>query len=428
MASRLFVLGTSHAVASAGVRERMHVDLDEAYAALERIMEMPGLVDEAVPLSTCGRFEVYAVTTRPARLLRVLKRLLAGRTGMDAAELARHSFVHRGEDAARHLFRVAAGLDSVIYGEAQILGQVRGAMAHPRSEGTAGILLRRLFQSAVTAGRRVRSETAIGRGSASVAGAALCLLEAEMGPLHDRKAVVLGAGRTGALMARLLHKAGVGRLSIVNRTRSTAETVAAELGAEAHGLDAVAALVRDADVVVGTVAGRQDLVTPDVLDGDAGVKRRHLLDLAHPRNFDPHLAHVPGVRLVDLDHVFGAVEEARRARTTEVPRAEAIVDAEVENFLMWIRARHSAPVLRAVREQVLALAQQEAERQARGLPPEQKEELARFARSLARTILHGPTVALREADASTSEGRWLLRAAPSLFGVDIPWDEAEHRG
>lgn len=419
MAAELFVLGTSQSVAPACVRERLHVDLDEVYAGLHRIMEVPGLLDEAVPVATCGRLEVYGLSAHPLRATRILKDLLSARTGMGREELDTHSYTRWGEDAARHLFRVASGLDSVIYGEAQILGQVRDALAHPSTETVAGSFMKRLFQSALAAGKRVRAETEIGRGSASVAGAALSLLEVHARTFEDKTALVLGAGETGALVARLLRKAGVGRLIIANRTLSTAEVVAAELGAEPRSLDALHDLVPHADIIVGAIAGRDDLVTAEMLraQGDEETRARYMLDLAHPRNFSAGLADVGGVMLLDLAQIFHQVEEAKQARAAQVPRAEAIVEAEVENFVQWVRSRQSAPILRAVREQILAMAQEEADRRSRGRSEAEREELARFARSLARTLLHAPTLAIRDADPATPEGQWLLRTAPALFGV-----------
>ena len=426
MAAELFVVGTSQSVASAPVRERMHVDLDEVYAGLRGLTDSESdAMAEALPLATCGRLEVYGLSDRPLRAIRVLRDLMADRTGMSPEELKTHSYVYQGEEAARHLFRVAAGLDSVIYGEAQILGQVRDAFHHPSNDAVAGTFLKRLFQSALAAGKRVRTETEIGRGSASVAGAALCLLEAEMGTFADATALVLGSGETGALVARLLKKEGVSRLLVANRTVAHAEVLAADLDGEAFPLTAVPGLVAEADIVVGAVAGRDDLVTREVLEAAAtGLpKPRYFLDLAHPRNFSPDLGDLPGVRLLDLAHVFERVEAAREARAAQVPRAEGIVDAEVENFSQWVRSRETAAVLRAVREQVLALAQEEAVRRSRGRSEAERDDLQRFARSLAQTLLHSPTVAIREADPHSPEGAWLLRSASSLFGVDLDEDD-----
>ena len=199
VAAKLFIVGTSQSVASASVRERMYVELEELYGELRRFRHDTRIIEEAVPLFTCGRMELYCVSPRPLRALKVLRKTISVRSGLSEEELDAHSYTHWGDQAARHLFRVASGLDSVIYGEAQILGQVREALLHPATEGVGGSFMKRLFQSALAAGKRVRTETEIGRGSASVAGAALCVLETEAGSFRDKSALVLGAGETGAL-------------------------------------------------------------------------------------------------------------------------------------------------------------------------------------------------------------------------------------
>ncbi len=419
-AMEVFVLGSSQSVASAHERELLHVDLDEMYEALSDLLDRD-ILDEAVPLATCGRLEVYAASSRPEHALRALRLLLARRTGIAPDRIAEHSYVHSGHDAVVHLFRVASGLDSVVYGEAQIIGQVRDALEDPRTRRTAGPLLLRLFQNALAAGKRVRTTTGIGRGAVSLAGAALQLLRSRVGPLEPLSATVLGAGDTGVLMARLLRKEGLRRLTVANRTLENAERVAQELGGRATGLDDLVGLVRDADIVVGTVADRFDLVTPALVAAplaEAPARDRYFVDLAHPRNFDPALSELAGVHLVDLQEVFENVEEAREAREAETPRAEAMVAEDADAFIKWMRTRGSAAVLKAVREQVLEKARAEAERHARGRSAEEREDVLRLAQSLARSLLHAPTVALRDADPTDAEGRKLLESATSLFGVE----------
>jgi len=416
----LFVLGSSQSVASQHERELLHVDVDEMYEALDGLIAR-GLLDEAVPLGTCGRVEVYGTSRQPERAQRALRKLLARRTGIRPDRIAANSYVHHGRDAVVHLFRVAAGLDSVVYGEAQIIGQVRDALEDPRTRQTAGPILLRLFQSALAAGKRVRSETGIGRGAVSLAGAALQLLQRRVGSLKSMSGVVLGAGDTGVLMARLLRKEGLGRLTVANRTLSKAERVARELGAEVVGLDEIERLIVDADIVVGAVGEQLDLVKPGPLQGpfsNGSRKDRHFIDLAHPRNFDPQLAELPGVHLVDLETVFEDVEAAREARAAETPKAEEMVGEDADAFTKWLRTRESAAVVKAVREQVLETARAEAERYARGRSEEERKDMLRLARSLARSLLHTPTVALREADPNDAEGRKLLESATSLFGVE----------
>jgi glutamyl-tRNA reductase len=403
------------------MRARLYVELDELYAALARLVSR-GVITEAVPLVTCGRLELYAASDRPEGALLRLRQLLARRTGVAPEDIEAHSYARRGQEAVVHLFRVAAGLDSVVHGEAQIIGQVRDALEHPSTRRIAGPLLLRLFQNALAAGKRVRTETEIGRGAVSLAGAALGLLGREAGSLAPLSAVVLGAGDTGRLVARLLRKAGVGHLTVANRTLERAAAVAAELGATAARLDDdLPGLVADADVIVGAVAERDDLVHPALVAealSSCAPRRRWFVDLAHPRNFHPDLATLPDVHLMDLEQVFAGVEAAREARAAQLPRAEALVAEDAEAFLKWIRSRRSVAVLRAVREQVLELAQAEAERAGRGRTEREREDLHRLARSLAKAVLHHPTLALREADATRAEGRRLLETATCLFGVD----------
>jgi len=418
--TEVFVLGTSHSVASAEMRQRLYVELDDLYETLVRLVDR-GVLAGAVPLVTCGRLELYVASPHPESALLRLRQLLARRTGVAPQEIEAHSYAHRGKDAVVHLFRVAAGLDSVVHGEAQIIGQVRDALEHPSTRRTAGPLLLRLFQNALAAGKRVRTETGIGRGAVSLAGAALALLEQQAGSLAPLSALVLGAGDTGRLVARLLRKNGVGRLTVANRTAEKAEAVARELGATAVPLEDLPALIAGADVIVGAVGERDDLVRPErVADAlqSSGARTRWFVDLAHPRNFHPDLATLPGVRLMDLEHVFAGVEAARAARAAQLPRAEAMVVEDAEAFIKWLRSRESVAVLRAVREQVLELAQAEAERAGRGRSEREREALQRLARSLAKAVLHHPTLALREADATRTEGRRLLETATCLFGLD----------
>lgn len=419
----LFVLGTSHSVAPGPVRERLHVEPERVRETLARLVEPERLLDEAGALVTCARYEIYGVSAHPTRARRLLGRLMSRETGLRPDELDSYAYFHVGGAAVGHLFRVAAGLDSAVQGEAQVLGQVREVASSPEATAVMGPILSRLFQSAVACGKRVRSETEIGRGAASLASASLALIQRRAGGLEGRTALVLGAGETGTLVARLLRKAGVGQLRIANRTLARAREVASTLGGTAHTLGELADLLNEADVVVGAATAPEYLLTPDLLAATGGHtpggdRTRYLLDLAHPRNFDPAVASMPGVDLLDLEVVHQRALAARQARAEQVPRAEALVGEELERFTRWMQSRQSLPLVRAVREQVLTLAQREADRQGRGLEPRQQEALRRLARGLARTLLHQPTTALRDADPDTPEGRQLLATAETLFGVN----------
>ncbi|MEM7416834.1 MAG: glutamyl-tRNA reductase [Gemmatimonadota bacterium] len=419
----IFVVGTSHSVASAEAREQLHVETEEILTALRPVLTAEGLIEEAVPLATCGRLEVYGVSSRPERAARFLTRLASRRPGAVEQDVVGKTFRLHGADAVEHLFRVASGLDSVVHGEAQILGQVKDAAHDPLGSAAKGTFLHRLFDAALATGKRVRSETEIGRGAASLASAGLALLRQDMGSLDDTPTMVIGAGETGALVARLLAKAGVPRIIVANRTLSTAKRVAEPLGAEAIDLESVPARLPEVGLVIGAAGHAHHLLGPTHLR-EPRTRPLWLLDLAHPRNFDTKLAEIDDVHVVDLDEVAQRVEAARSARLAHLPKAEEIVRDAVAEYQSWLRSRPGVTVLRSVRETVLTRAEREAHRLSKGRPEEDREALRLLARSLARTLLHEPTVALRAADPGTPEGRKVLETAPTLFGVSD--DPGEH--
>ncbi|MGB0544021.1 MAG: glutamyl-tRNA reductase, partial [Longimicrobiales bacterium] len=219
----VFVVGTSQSVAPVAVRERLYVDLEEVYRAPTELLVDRGVLQEALPLSTCGRLELYGVSENPERALKLLVRLLAERARLDREQARSHMYALRGATAVRHLFRVASGLDSVVHGEAQILGQVRAAAYDPRAEHTKGPVLHRLFETALATGKKVRSQTEIGRGAASLASASIEMIQRDLGDLGDVSALVVGTGDTGRLIALILSKLGVGRLVLANRTIDVAQ-------------------------------------------------------------------------------------------------------------------------------------------------------------------------------------------------------------
>ena len=421
----VFVVGTSHAVASAEARERLHLESAEVLEALTPVLLRSDLLTEALPLVTCGRLELYGVSNRPARAAQTLTRLVAQRTGFDRTDLAENTFELQGKEAVQHLLRVSAGLDSVVHGEAQILGQVRSAAHDPKSSLAKGTVLHRLFELALLTGKRVRSETRIGHGAASLAGASLKLVYSEVPDLDRASVLIVGAGDTGSLVARLLAKRGVGRIVMANRTLETAHTVAASLGATAVPLSELAAEIAKADLVVGAAGDSHHLITPESVLSSRENKPLWFIDLAHPRNVHPDVTKLLGVRVFDLDAVASQVESAKAARLAQTPKAEEIVLEGVSHFEEWFRSRDSVEVLTALRSHVLKLANDEAERLTRGRSDNEKEEILLIARALARTLLHHPTVALRSADLSTDAGQKILRSAHSCQLLELAYDEAE---
>jgi glutamyl-tRNA reductase len=415
-----FVLGTNHTLAPGAVRERMVADPDQARAFLDGVTGRTG-VREYIVLSTCGRFEVYATAADPARAQRLLLAAAARSAGLSIRELLLASRVLTGASAVTHLHRVAAGLESAVQGEAQILGQVRNALVrngNGNGNGGAGPVLHRLFQSAVLTGKRVRSETGLGRGAVSLASAALDMVRVRAGGLEGMRALVIGAGETGRLVARLLRDGGVAELSVANRTEARGRKLAALLDARVVDFADVAAFLPQVDVVVVAVNSRVPVLTAAQLPTNGNRVPPFFIDLSHPSAIDPAIGARPGTERIDLDAIQTRVMAARTSRASQVPAAEALVAAGVADYLGWLASRATLPVVRALREDVLQRAQREAGRHARGLDVRERERFEQFARALARTLLHRPTRALREVDPHTEEGRALLRSAGLLFGID----------
>lgn len=330
MALPLYLVGLSHKTAPLEVREKLAFDplvaLPAALAALGK----------AVVLSTCNRTEIYGVGSP-----KEAKALLLSR-GVEA----RHLYQKEGIETLRHLFRVAAGLDSLVMGEAQILGQVREALFLARRYGTTESLLEKAFQSAIALGKRARSETAIGAGAVSVAYAALDLALAVYGDLTGLAVAVLGAGEMAELFLTHLKAQGVGRVLVVNRTVDRAKALAEQFGGEAYGLVDLPLVLRQADLVVASAAAPHYLVRPEDLPRRS--KPLFLIDIALPRNIDPRVGRLPQAYLYNLDDLKRVVEKNLWARQGEVPKVEALIEGAIGDYLEWYAGRRVREAIRAL--------------------------------------------------------------------------------
>lgn len=416
---KLLVLGINHQTAPVSLRERVSFP----DAALPRALaELRGLdrVREAAVLSTCNRTEVYAVAEDEDGGESVA-RWLARQAGEEGASLQDYLYRHVDADAARHLFRVATGLDSLVLGEPQILGQVKQAWAGARGAGSLGAQLDRLFQHAFTTAKRARTDTLIGANPVSVASAAVRLAQESFAPLEDSTVLLVGAGETIELAARHLSQARVRRLLVANRTLLHAQELASRHGGVALPLGDIRQHLGEADVVISATAAREPVLGVEHFT-HALSQRRHrpmlALDLAIPRDIAPAVGELRDVYLYTVDDLERSVEDNRRSRRDAAQAAEAIIDLQVGRFMEGEAVRAgSAPVRRlrahaeAAREEVLGRARA---RLAAGEAPD--EVLAYLAHTLTNRVLHTPTVALREAAANGD--RELLRAAGRLFGAE----------
>jgi glutamyl-tRNA reductase len=414
----VILVGTNHQTAPLAVRERLAFSKGSLAPALRRLRE-GGEVGEAVILATCNRTEVYAVGRRgdAGPILRLFHE-----RGISERELAPCIYARREEDAVRHLHRVAAGLESMILGEAQILGQVRGAWLSALEAGAVGPVLDRLFRSAVTAGKRVRAETGLGRGAVSVGHAAVELARRTFGRLEGLHAMVLGAGEMSKVTARLLVDAGVASLIVANRTLERAQELAVEFGAEAIRTVEFGKHVGRADIVICSTAAPHPVVRLDTIRPVAAARRDRpllLVDIAVPRDVEPAVGDLENVRLFAIDDLQSIVQENLAERAAEVGAAEAIAAEEAAKLIEWLRCLEAGPVLAALQRKGEAVVQGElakVEGRLRHLSERDRELIGVLARGVARRLLREPILAVKRL-AATEEPRPPLETVQELFGL-----------
>lgn len=411
--SRLTALGINHQTAPVSVRERVAFADTGLIAALRQLHALPQ-VEEVALLSTCNRTELYAITADRGR---TLADWLATHPD-DADDLRNYLYTHDDQDAARHLFRVATGLDSLVLGEPQILGQVKHAWAAARGASTLGSRLDRLFQHAFSTAKRARTETRIGASPVSVASTAVRLLQDSFAHPSEVSVLLIGAGETIELAARHLVQAKVARLLVANRTLAHAQELASRHGGVALPLTELDRHLAEADVVISATASRMPVLGRDQVE-IALDKRRHrpmlLLDLAVPRDIAADVGQLRDAYLYTVDDLQRAIEDNRRTRRQAAEEAEAIIELQVTRYAEQYTARSRNGPLKRLRQHgelarrdALAKARQQL---AAGMPAEQALEL--LAHTLTNRLLHAPTVALREA--ALAGNVELARAADTLF-------------
>jgi glutamyl-tRNA reductase len=417
---RLILVGTSHNRAPVELREQMFVSAAENRELVERLA---GDDVEAVVLSTCNRTEIYLVhgdeETAAGRAFAELSAL----AGMTETEIASSLYTLTDDAAALHAFRVAAGLDSLIPGEAQILGQVRSAYELARAAGTAGPVLHRLFRQALRVGRRVRNETAIGENPASISSAAAELAERVFGSLEGRRILILGAGKMSDLATVNLVSRGVESVFVANRSAERAERLASRFGGRAVGLDEVEQELEHADVVVASTSARGFVLSAAQVER-AMAKRRgrpiFFIDIAVPRDVDPAVNEIEGCYLYDVDDLERVVEESVAGRKEEAVRAEAIVAEEAHAFRDWQLSLDVVPAiasLRALAESIREAELERAEGRLGTLSPSQRRAVESLTAQIVNKLLHPPTVRMKEA-AAAADGVLYADAIRHLFALE----------
>jgi glutamyl-tRNA reductase len=396
----LLAIGISHKTAPVALRERLAVPEGRASGLVSELVSHEA-IHEAVVLSTCNRTELHLVGADPVEAESLALALLAREADMRPTELLGRIYSLRDTEAVRHLFAVAAGLDSMIVGEAEVQGQVKRAYELALVEGATGPLSNRLFRDALGAGKRVRTETGIGRSRVSVSSVAVDLARAVLGELDTRRVVVVGAGENAELTARALHERGVKTVFVANRRHDRAIGLAQRFGGEAIRFDDLPRELAGADIVVSSTSSPHQIVGREEL-GLVTEERRGrpllLIDIAVPRDVDPTVRDLPGITLYDMDDLQREVARNVDAREAEVARARSVIDEEVERFEAWLSSLEVVPTISALRERGDSVVEQvlrENESRWESLSPADRERVEVMARAIVSRLLHEPTLRLK---------------------------------
>jgi len=396
----LLLLGVSHRTAPVELRERLDFSSRDVGAAVESLSARSSAA-ESVVLSTCNRSEIYVAGDDLIRARDEIVAFLSAYHQLPRDVFQPHLFEHDDVAAARHLFRVASGLDSLVVGEPQILGQVKSAFHTASERHCTGPLLNKMFHWAFGVGKRVRSETALGEGAVSVSFAAVSLARKIFGRLDGRRVLVVGAGEISALTAQHLRSQGVEEIVITSRTAAHADALAAEVGGRSVPWASLRQAMGSADIVLTATGSQRPIIVREDVERVLGRKRAEplfIIDVAVPRDVDPAVSEIEQVFLYNVDDLQSIVQENLARRGAEITRAEAIVDEEVSRFTAWQRSRRAIPTVVALRQRFEDIRVAELRRldnRLSGLPPETRARVDEVTRLIVEKLLLEPTEQLK---------------------------------
>jgi glutamyl-tRNA reductase len=421
----LLLVGISHRTAPVDLRERVDFHARGVAGALGALAAR-GSTREAVVVSTCNRAELYVACDEPASTRGDLVAFVGDFHGVDRTQIAPHVYEVHDLDVARHLFRVAAGLDSLVVGEPQILGQVKEAHTVASEAHTAGPVLNRLFHSSFAAGKRVRTETGLGSGAVSVSYAAVALARKIFGDVAGRSVAVIGAGEMGKLTAQHMKSQGVQRVTIVSRTMAhAARTAEAIGGASAAPWDELDAVLGASDIVVTATGAAAPILTKAHIESVMRPRRNRplfIIDIAVPRDVEAAAGEIEQVFLYNIDDLQATVRENLARRASEVVRAEAIVAEEVEKFGAWFQSRGAIPTVVALRQRFEDIRRAELERlefKLSALPPDARARVDEITHLIVEKLLLTPTEQLKSLSDAETVGAY-AEALTRLFGLSEP--------
>ncbi len=423
----IVVVGLNHKTAPVEIREKVALGADDMAPVLAELKASPGVVEAAL-LSTCNRCEAYVAAPEYHPAVDSVLGLFARRGGILPDELRPHLYVHRNLDAVRHLFRVACGLDSMVLGETQVLGQVKEAYLSAADSQAAGKLVHGLFSQALAVGKRAHTETEISRNAVSVSYAAVELAKKVFESLEGKRVLIIGAGKMSELTARHLLASGVGQTIVANRTLEKARQMAAQYRGLGVAMEEVGRWLAQVDVVISST-GAPGLVLDREMVAEAMAKRRHrpifLFDIAVPRDIDPAAGKLEGVFLYDIDDLENAVQANLRERQREAKKVERLIDEETRKFDTWLRSLGVVPLIKSLRRKADSICQAELQRAFHRLPEldeRQRDVIEAMAVSVVNKMLNDPTLRLKEF-ANGENGDVYVDAVAQLFNLNPEAEE-----
>ncbi|MBF0281788.1 MAG: glutamyl-tRNA reductase [Zetaproteobacteria bacterium] len=420
---RICHVGLNHKTAPVEMREKLAVQADEITSILQSLFsEKP--IREAALLSTCNRVEVTVVTHDPDAAIASVHEWFAQKSNLKASEIRPYLYTYTTDDAVKHLFAVASGLDSLVVGEPQIFGQVKSAYEQALAAGTAGHILHRLYQSTFSAAKRARSDTGIGKQAVNVSSCAVELAKKIFGNLAGRTVMLLGAGEMAELAAKHLHANGCKNILVANRTLARAEKLAREFNGHALTLEQLPDYLDAADIIVSSTGATSYVLLPDMIKN--AMERREgramfLADIAVPRDIDPRIAEIDSVYVYDIDDLQQVVQGNRDQRQEESERARVLLGEEMVVFLNWLKSLESVPLIRTIQQQADAMRQDELNKAfskyLKHIPEDEREAIERLSKSLMKRFLHSSMQTLKTLP-DDIEGDLLMGAARKLFDAE----------
>lgn len=431
----ILLVGLNHRTAPIVVREQLSFDacaLPMVASDLYAAGASSGVLQEVVVISTCNRLEVYAITEAPAQAIALIEAQIARQRQMTPDKLATYVHVKTGDAAIEHLLRVASGLDSLILGEAQILGQVANALAAAQSSGVSGPILTQLFNRALHCGKRARSETPIGSYTTSISHAAVRHAEAVLGDLSQRRALLIGAGEMAELAATALQQHRIASILCINRTLARAEQLAMKVGGRAVEWTRLDEALTAVDLVISATAAPHVVLSREQVAQAMRARAERpllLLDIALPRDIDPAVDALPAVLRYDIDHLRSSIDANLARREAAIPQVKAIIAEETAALHTWLGGRQVLPTVLDLRRHAERIAHQEVQRTLQRLrhhtPDHDRisQEVERLADRIVAKLLHEPTVRLK-AQAADGNGVAYAQALSELFALTPPADDS----